>query len=97
MSEGIALVHAYLQERPEETWAWVRGYSRVNYTPRGFRVSGVQGHYRRKDHRLQALRCVCKFEPLVTPDLSPPPDAVRMRHDDDGSLIPRNMRVFIWV
>ncbi len=98
MDHAIALVHAYLLEHPEEYCTWVRPHVQLRARVGVVRLSRIGGHYRRKSRVVEALRCTCKFEPLVNPPaLHNPPHAVRIRRDEDGTLLPRTLRVWVWI
>jgi hypothetical protein len=103
MSYALALVYAWLIEHPEHYCSYVRPYTRMQWSPvdRNVLACRVGAHWRRLAdwaHVLPAMQCTCKFEVLSTPKhLGTPLTAHKRRWEEDGTMIPRKYRVWVFV
>ena len=103
MSYAIALVHAWLIEHPEYYCSYVRPYTQLRWcqNPPRMLACKVGGHWRRLADWasvLPALRRTCKFEVLAQPRyLSAPLSVTKERWSEDGEIIPRRYRVYVFV
>lgn len=100
---AISLVYAWLLEHPEHYCSYVRPYTQLRWCPTRESVLAcrVGGHWRRLADwasLLPALRCTCKFEVLAKPRyMSTPLGVAKGRWTEDGGMIPRKYRVYVFV
>ena len=100
---GLALVYAWLAEHPEYYCSWVNPYTQLRWSPVDKRMLAckVGGHWRRLADWatvFPALRSTAKFELLSIPkNLDTPVMATRLRWDEDGEIIPRKFRVWVFM